>query len=482
MMQRMNSVMEEEQLSFAAIGASLRDVVCRWYLVLAVAAMAAMAAFVLTDMTYTPQYATSATFVVTAGGVEGNALQNLKAASNLATVFTEVLNSELLRSKVMEQGSIDHFDGTIQAQTVESTNLLTLTVRGTDPRTVFLVCKAIEEHHRIVTGDILNGAVLEILKEPTVPEMPVNPLHLKRAVAQAAFFGAAVMVVLLGIRSYLQDKIRSRPEAEQKLECHVLGELYHEKKYKTLSEFVRHRKKSILICDPLTSFVYTESVHKLAAGVERRLREEENVVMVTSFLENEGKSTVAANLALSLAQKGKKVLLMDCDLRKPACTLMLDMQIQTPGIEDILQGKAAIQNAILRVERTNLFLLPARKNGNEVSDLTGTSAMQSLLRQVSNLFNYVILDTPPISETPDAEFLSEWTDGAILVVKQNQALTADLNDAAAVLEKSNAHFLGCVLNDVHGARQFEPAFRNGIYGSYDGYGDRKYRYGKKRKY
>lgn len=478
----MNSGMEEEQLSVAAIGASLRDVVRRWYLVFAVAVMAAMAAFVMTDMTYTPRYATSATFVVTAGGMEGNTLQNLKAASNLATVFTEVLNSELLCSKVMEQGAIDQFDGTIQAQTVESTNLLTLTVKGSDPRTVFLVCKAIEEHHRIVTGDILNGAVLEVLKEPTVPEMPANPLHLKRAVAQAAFFGAAVMGVLLGIRSYLQDKIRSRPEADRKLECHVLGELYHEKKYKTLPEFVRHRKKSILICDPLTSFVYTESVHKLAADVERRLREAEKVVMVTSFLENEGKSTVAANLALSLAQKGKKVLLMDCDLRKPACALVLDMHIKTPGVGDVLQGKAAIQNAILRVKRTNLFLLPGRRNGDEASDLTGTSAMQSLLRQVSDLFDYVILDTPPMSETPDAEFLSEWTDGAILVVKQNQALTADLNDAAAVLEKSNAHFLGCVLNDVYGVGQLGPAFHNGTYGSYDGYGYRIYGYGKKGRY
>ena len=201
--------------------------------------------------------------------------------------------------------------------------------------------------------------------------------------------------------------------------------------------------------------------------------------MVTSLLENEGKSTVAVNLALSLAQKGKRVLLIDCDLRKPACGLILKQNQSFVGTAEVLQGKVALEDAVRQLEGSGLYLLSGRKNFRTATNLVSSAAMENMLRQAAVQFDLVIVDTPPMSLAPDAECIGAYTDAAVLVVKQNEARAGDINEALAVLERAEAHVLGCVLNNVMGSADFTPAFGYGAYGRYGRYGKYgKYGYGK----
>lgn len=472
-----NTTAAEEQFSLALIASVVQDVLRRWYMIVAVALIAAMVTFVVTDLTYTPRYTTSTTFVATAGGATATTYQNLAAAKSLASVFGEVVNSSLLRSKVLEATGLGRFDGTITAAASAETNLLTMTVSGSDPRSVFLMTRGIIEHHGLVTEQVLGSTVLEVLREPTVPVSPSNPLDVRDRVVKAAFCAAAAMALLLAVLSWYSDKIRSQAEADSKLSCRVLGELYHERKNRTLRDYLRRRKRSILITDPITSFVYAEAVGKLASRIRRHLRRGEKVLMVTSLLENEGKSTVAVNLALALVRKGKKVLLIDCDLRRPACGLILNAPQGTQGVAEVLQGKARIEDCVLQPGSSGLYLLPGRKSLRTATDLVGSPAMEELLRLAAANFDYVVVDTPPMSLAPDAECLSELTDASLLVVQQNEALAADLNTAAAILDKAKAHFLGCTLNNVRGSGSFTPAFNYGSYGTYGKYGYSKRGYG-----
>ena len=278
--------------------------------------------------------------------------------------------------------------------------------------------------------------------------------------------------------SFLSDRIRTRAEADSKLSCRVLGELYHERKRKTLREKLRRRKTSILITNPTTTFAYTESVNKLASRVQRHLHRDEKVIMVTSFLENEGKSTVAANLALAMGQMGKRVLLLDCDLRKPALALVTDHKPTTPGVAEILTGKASLAEAAAPVGDSGVYLVSSLRGQRTVADLVGAPAMAALLREAAEQYDLVIMDTPPMSLAPDAECLSAMASASLLVVRQNMALAQDLNESVNVLEKSSSHLLGCVLNNVYGAAGFAPAYHYGRgYGSYKKYGRYGYGYG-----
>ena len=136
-----------ELLSFDPIVAVL-DVLRRWYLIAAVALIAAMGVYTVTELTYEPQYTTETTFVVSMQESSASVFQNLSATSNLATMFSEVLNSSLLRKTVNESLAPEQFNGRIEAAAIAETNLLTMRVTASDPRIAFLATQAIIDHHR----------------------------------------------------------------------------------------------------------------------------------------------------------------------------------------------------------------------------------------------------------------------------------------------------------------------------------------------
>lgn len=479
-----NTKINSELLSSGLIIAVVQDVLKRWHLIIAAALIAAMAAFIFTDYQYEPEYKATTTFVVTSSSTTGTTYNNLSTANNTASVFTEVLNSSILKQKVLEEIGLNSFIGEIKAEVVGDTNLLTVTVKGPNPRSVFLMSKAIIKYHHIVSDEVLNNTILEVLRTPIAPTKPINSPVTSKRVVQASLLAATAVIALLSSTAIMSDKIRSKEEADTKLSCHVLGELYHEKKNKTIKTWLKKQKKSILITDPLTSFIYTESIHKLSSRVDKRRHKGERVIMITSFLENEGKSTVAVNLALSMTKKGKKVLLIDADLRKPSCNLILGHLERSLGITDVLQGKVELEDCVKYLEDSGLYLLTCRKSMKTAVNLANTQALELMLKEAASNYDFVIVDTPPMSVAPDTEYIAAFVDAALLVVRQNAAITSDLNTTVSVLSKST-HMLGCVLNNMYGSGNFAPAFnygsynRYGKYGKYSKYGYGKYGYGRR---
>lgn len=459
-------------LSFSPLTVA-QDVLKRWYLILIAALLIGMAAYVLSDLLYTPAYTTTTTFVVSAKGSSTTVYQNLSAATNLATVFSEVLNSSILRKTILETLGMNAFDGTISATAIAETNLLTLRVTASDPRTAFLVTRAIIENHSVVSYQVLGDTILEVLQDPVVPVAPVNPADPFSAMKKAAFLAAAAMCVLLGMLSCRRDTVRSRQEAEKKLNCQVLGEIQHERKYKTLGALLRRRKTGILITKPTTSFLFTETMRKLRRRVEMQMPKDGQILMITSVMENEGKSTIAVNLALAMAKKSKRVLLMDCDFRKPACYKILECPWRGFGTVDVATGRAEMQDVIVRMKETELYLLLERKGMRGNTEIAGSQGMAELMKEVRKYFDYVIVDTPPMSVASDAELFMELVDASLLVVRQNYVTAEGLNRAVASLNSARSRLLGCVVNNVYSLPQgdgYGYGYGYGRYGRYGKYG------------
>ena len=471
-----------EQMSAGVIISIIQDVSKRIYLALWAAVIAALLAFVITDFTYTPTYKTQATFVVSSSTTTGNSYTNISSANSTATVFQQVLNSSILRQKVLEETGLSSFDGTVSAAVVQDTNLLVMTVTGTDPRRVFLTAKGVVRHHGTVTDKALPGTVIEILDSPKAPTAPINTPNTFKNVVRAALFAAAAVTAVLAVLAYLSDKVRTKREADSKLSARVLGEIYHERKSTGVFSELKKKKKSILITNPLTSFVYTESVNKLASRVETHRHKGERAIMVTSVMENEGKSTIASNLAVALAAKGKKVLLIDCDMRKPSCSLIFDAPKSKYGITDVLGGRTTLDEAAKYISKEGIYLLQGRKSLKTAAEMLNSPAMENLVSEAKEKYDYVIIDVPPMAAASDAENICEYADRSLLVVRQNCARTTRLNEAAATLSK-NSHLLGCVLNNVYGAGNFAPVYGSYGYGKYSNYSKYgkygSYGYGKK---
>lgn len=453
----------------------LLDIVKRWYTILLVTLLAGMAAFVLTEVTYRPVYSTQTTFVVSEQKNVTTSYQNLNAVSNLAIAFSKVLNSSIMRESVLEARGLGDFSGQITTESIPETNLLTLVVTGSDPTETFQVTRAIIEDHKVVSQQIMGKTVLDVLQKPVVPAAPSNPLNAGGAMKKVMLLTAVAMCALLGVLSFMRDNVRSREEAEEKLDEQVLTELHHERKSKSMKMLFRKNKSSILIINPATSFSYVEKINQLRRQVEQRLPRGGKVILVTSVLENEGKSTVAVNLALSFAKKKKNVLLIDGDLRQPACYKVLEQKWTGSGICDVMTGRAQLMDTVVNyklVKHMSLLLEEKERAGS--SDLVSGSSMNRLLQEARAQFDYVVVDTPPMSAGSDAEGLADLVDGSVLVVRQNMASAAALNKALDILEESRSKHLGCVLNDVHSSvlsegRGYDYSYGYG-YGKYGKYG------------
>ena len=456
------------------------DVLRRWALVLVVTVAVGVGAYIAADCTYTPVYKTTTTFVVTDHTSNSNIFNNLSTTNNLAAVFSELLNSSLLRKSVLAEIGETSFDGSVNASVVTETNLITMTVTASNPRTAYLMARGIIDHHHSVTYQVVDDISLEVLQLPSVPSAPSNSPNAGSTMKKAAFLAAAATCMVLMALSFTQDKIRSGKEAKKKLDCKYLGDIPHETKYKTIRAKLERSKTSILISSPLTGFRFRENVRKLRNRVDWHMHGKK-VLMVTSLLENEGKSTVAVNLALSMSQKHSNVLLIECDLRKPACYKLLNQSEPKVGLLAVLKEKASFSDAIIPAKQGNLKLLLESNSSKNSAELLASPKMTELLQWARATYDVVILDMPPIAAITDIESIMDLADASLLVVRHNTATTPALNKAIALLGRGKAKLLGCVLNNVYSTgltSGYGYGYGYGYggygkYGHYNGYGPKK---------
>ena len=447
----------------------LRELFSRWALILLITVAVGVGTYIASDMSYRPVYQTSTTFVVTTKGSSSTVYTNLTSTNGLATVFTELLNSSMMK-KIINQEMGTSFNGTIDISVIAETNLISMKVRASDPRTAYLAARAIIENHEAITYKVVDNIALEVLQHPVVPTAPVNHIQATGRMEQMMRIALVLSVLLMTLQICAQDTVRSEKEAQEKLNCAFLGEIPHERKYKTFRTMMRQRKTSILITKPLASFQFVEAVRKLRRRVEKRMHTGK-VLMVTSLLENEGKSTVAVNLALALEQAGKRVLLIDCDLRKPACHMILEQKSFRYGLLDVLQDRAELLDALVPVDHKDLYLLLQRKGSARESDLLSFDVMRDLLDWARNQVDYCILDMPPILVSSDAESMKELADASILVVRQGAAERKALNKAIVAMDGGRAKMIGCVLNNAYSSRILSGhGYGYGYYGKYKYYG------------
>jgi len=169
-------------------------------------------------------------------------------------------------------------------------------------------------------------------------------------------------------------------------------------------------------------------------------------ILLTSAGPSEGKSSTTANLAIVFAQQGKRVLLIDADMRKPTLhyTFRLDNR---KGLSSVLVGESTLEEASMPSEVTGLDLLSCGPIPPNPSELLGSNSMKKLHDQATSVYDLVIFDTPPVLAVTDAQILAGLCDGAIMVVRSNQTEYEEAIKAKELLTIGKAKLLGAVLND-----------------------------------
>lgn len=196
-------------------------------------------------------------------------------------------------------------------------------------------------------------------------------------------------------------------------------------------------------------------------------------VVVTSSLQGEGKSTTALNLAISFAQMENRVLLIDCDLRRPKLARLLDKRANV-GLSNLLLDPSLLASAVLQSGIAHLDVILSGDIPPNPSELLGSVRMSELLSQLREQYDYILLDTPPVNMVTDAVVLAPKSDGVLFVVRAGQSERAPVMHAVEQLGYARVKILGFVLDDVtasdsrYGYSKYK--YKNYGHYVYDGYG------------
>lgn len=460
----------------------LRAVLRNIWMVLAAALCGLFGAYLVLTHFYKPNYCGSATFVVMAKSSTYSSVVDISTANTVASTFSELLSGELMQQKVAAMAGITDFSGSITAENKENTNLVTLRVTAPTAKQAFAMINALSENHTVLTGKIFNNAVITTLSAPAVTEAPTFTGSRLKAEIISALVCAVIMAALLCTFSIYSDTVQTESAARAKIDGKLLRSVPHGKSWHTAKGAAKNllrtagkkRPEAPVVTDPMAGFAFTESVHYIRSKIEQKKAETgKNVFLIGSVCQNEGKSMLIENLGLSLGMKHDKIVIADCDLRKPSRYANASERDGWEPIQNFSINGIAL-NMIYHPKK-NLHVIYCPEQPAAPADLFNAEGFLAVLRSLRESSNYLLIDSPPLEIFSDGEVLADFADYSILVVRQDCVPAPVINDAIDVLRTKNAEFMGFVFNDVRALRTGSGGYGYG--GKYGyGYGG-KYGYG-----
>ena len=447
-----------------------------WWLIPVLALLAGAAGYVKSSRFYTPMYQSSASFTVMTGGEDGqsyNFYYDTTTAGQLAKTFPYILGSSLLTDAMKEDLGTDVINGSISAQAVSDSNLITMTATSSSPEDAKAILESAIRVYPDVARFVIGSTQFNMIDVPTLPEEPYNKPSYTRQVEKWALAGAAAAVLLIGIAALLKKTVQKPDELKAVMSLQCLGNI-PEVRFKARS---RRRGQEVSIRTQGIPQGFKESFASLQVRLEREMESRNaKILMVTSTAAGEGKSVTAANLALTAASHGKKVLLIDGDLRRQDTRKRITEE-PGAGVEAVATGSASLKDALFHDPSSGMWLLAGDKPAQQIPRVLNSPLMREALDSCREEMDLVIVDAPPCELFEDAVVWAEYADCVLYVVRHDFVQRRRVQDGISELEDSHAEILGYAFNEVPVHRGGYGYYGYGRYGyGYYGYG--KYGYGR----
>lgn len=436
-----------------------------WPLVLVLTAAVGALFYFRSIRSYSPQYVAEATVSVEV--INGGAYANRNGAEQLGQIFPHIIRSGALSDVIAADLGVKSVPGTIQVTNIKGTNLLTISVTSWSEENADKILRSVLQNYPEVAQYVVGQTELTMVDDSGVSQTTRRDTVMWSSVRRGVLLGLVIGLVLVVLRAATFRTIRSEEELRALLNAPCLGTLpvCHKKQRRSTE------RNEINTLTDTNRGSYVEAMRLIRTRLERQMAGKK-VLMVTSSVAGEGKSTVAANLAIAMALKGKKVILVDCDLRNPSLGRIFNTPAGNPGLVAVLNGKATLDEALVEVQNKNmptgLWLMPGADKVSRLVEILGSEAMRNLVDQLRDRADVVILDTPPSAVLVDAMMLVKHVDGIAYVVMRDYARRGIIFDGVEELSTSGAPLMGCILNGGH--------TRSGKYGYYGKYGYGRYGY------
>lgn len=450
----------------------------KWPFIIITAFIFTVVFYVYSSVYVTEIYSAEATMIVNKSQYQASEQNQMSYSDILLTqklvksyvlIMTSDTNMELVKKELGTDLSIGQIRSYINVAGIGETEVLKISVENKDPILAQAIANALVKVSPATIIRVIKAGSAEVIDTAKVPAKPVKPVVWQYA-AIGMLLGLMISLALIFLRDFFDNTFKTEDDVRNVLDLPVIT---------SLPELV---KDSATIVTEETPFDYKEAFKVLRtkiqfSGVDGDMKR----IAITSSGPFEGKTTVSINLALTMAETGKRVLLIDADLRKPKVHKTLNMPSE-PGISNVLTQQEELANVIKKVPNfDSLDVVTCGVIPPNPTELLGSHQMEAFIASIEDDYDYIIFDTPPIGLVADTAVLSKMLDGVIWVVSYGRTVKETAHFAKDTLDSVNANIIGCVFNhvkaDSYGNRGY---YRR--YGSGYRYGYKRGRYGYSNRY
>ncbi|MBA3741935.1 polysaccharide biosynthesis tyrosine autokinase [Sporichthya sp.] len=392
----------------------------------------------------TPQYATSATFFISTPGLSedvSQAYQGSLLSEQKIKSYTQLATDRRLREQVSAELGSPVAPGTISASARPDTVLLTITVTDPSPQRAQRIAELASTNFIALVaevekpiGDADPAVAARQVQTPPLPTQPVSPKPVRDA-ALGTILGLMLGVGLAIARHTLDRSVKSSEVLVEFAQAPSLGVTVYDSSVKSRPLVVADNPQSPL----------AEAFRQLRTNLQYvDLDHSQKLIVVTSALPNEGKTTTSCNLAIALAQSGAKVLLVEADLRRPRAGAYLGLD-NAVGLTSVLTSRVYLYDAIQPWGNSQLDFLGSGPLPPNPSEMLASRQMRELLDEVATRYDIVLFDATPTLPVADACVLAAQTHGTLLVARHGKVTHDQVAAAAETLHRVSANLIGTVL-------------------------------------
>jgi succinoglycan biosynthesis transport protein ExoP len=420
----------------------------RWLGVLIIALLTLALALTLTLVMPKKYTATTQLFIAVAGESVTDLAQGSSFAEKQMSSYAEVATSPRVLTPVIDQLGLrttpKELAKSMEATVPEGTVILEIAATDSDPTRAAQIANAVGDELAKAAGDLSpqkeNGVKTvqaTTIAEAETPDKPSSP-KIPQNLAIGLILGLLLGVGIAVLRHVLDTRVRNEDDVRSLTDSPILGVVGYNRNVSSHPLILRDRPQA----------APSEAIRRLRTNLQFiDIANRPKSIVISSSIPGEGKSTMAINLALSLADTGSRVILVDADLRQPSIADYVGIEGRV-GLTTVLIGRAAVEDVVQPLGATNLDLLPAGQIPPNPSELLGSMTMALLLERLSAAYDMVLLDSPPLLPVTDAVVLSKLAGGALVVVGADRIHRPQLQQSLDSLETAGAHIFGIVMNKL----------------------------------
>lgn len=408
-----------------------------------------------------PSYTASVQLYVNANDTTTVAdLNELNYAQKVVSTYINFLQTKVFYTQVISQSGLDYsyvqLKSMTKIQSVDNTEIFQISVTTYSADDSYQLVSAMQEIAPILIRSIKSNAEISVVDPVYKPYSPSGPnIMINTLVGGLLGFITAVLTSFLW--EVIDVNVKNEEELLTKYKKPILGSIpdynFSKRRKYLLHKFIpflrkrkiKNGKKNI---KEEAKYMVNEAYNSLRTNLRFTLRKDGcKKIIINSPLPEDGKSTTSVNIAITISQTGAKVLLLDCDLRKGTLHTYFGLRC-VPGMSDTISGMVSEKDAIQDTPYDNLQIITMGAVPPNPSELLGSYQMEDLIKKLEKVYDYIIIDSPPINVVSDVLSLVKLTDGVVIVIREGITPHPSIHSAIEKYNFSGANLLGFVMNAI----------------------------------